>query len=145
MGAGYVHVRRGLFLASAEETRLRDDEDAREPLLSDAEPALHRSVAVPGSQRPVVVGRCPEVPSVDVGRGLGRAQGRVSPLRQRVIDLCPLSDRAERLHYGGPRVKVAVMTGDVELGVAWARRRVLQDGVLRRPPVLLVQHSVAVE
>ena len=51
----------------------RDDGDAGEPLLPDAEPALHRRVAVSGPQRPAVGGRRGEVPGVDVGRGVGRA------------------------------------------------------------------------
>ena len=50
---------------------------------------------------------------MDIGRGVGRAQG------------CPLRDRAERPHCEGPQVEVAVMTGDYELGVAGARGRVL--------------------
>ena len=49
-----------------------------------------------------------------------------------------------RLHYGGPQVKVAVWTGIYELGVAGTPGRVLQDGVLGRRPVRLVQQSVAV-
>ena len=71
MDAPHVHVHRGLLRAAAEETRLREDAEAGEPLLSDAEPALHRRVAVPGLQRPVVGGRRGEVPGVD--RGCGEA------------------------------------------------------------------------
>ena len=57
MGAAHVHVHRGLLRAAAEEARLRENGDAREPLLADTEPALHRRVAVPGPQRPVVGAR----------------------------------------------------------------------------------------
>ena len=42
MGASRVHVHRGLLRAAAEKARLWDDGDAGEPLLPDAEPALHR-------------------------------------------------------------------------------------------------------
>ena len=109
MGAAHVHVHRGLFLAPAEGARLREDGAAGESLLSDAEPALHRCVAIPGSQRSVVGGCCREVPGVDVGCGVGRAQGRASPVRPRVVELCPLCNRAERLYGRGPQVKGAVM------------------------------------
>ena len=115
MGASHVHVHRGLLRAAAEEARLRENGDAGEPLLSDAEPALHWRVAVPGPQRPVVGGRRGEVPGLDIGRGVGRARGCVRPLRY-----C-----AELPHRGGPQVEVAVMTGDYELGVAAARGYVL--------------------
>ena len=81
---------------------------------------------------------------MEVGRGVNRAQGCVSPVRQRMIQLCLLRDRAERLHGGGPQVEVAVTTGDYELGMAAARRRVLQNGVPERRPVRLVQRGVAV-
>ena len=47
MGASHVHVHQGLLRAAAEEARLREDGNAGEPLLSDAEPALHRRVAAP--------------------------------------------------------------------------------------------------
>ena len=57
MGAPHVHVDRGLLRVAAEEARLREDGGAGEPLLPDAEPALHRRVAVSGPQRPVVGGR----------------------------------------------------------------------------------------
>ena len=79
-----------------------DDGDAGEPLLTDAEPALHRRVAVPGSQRPAVGGRRGEVPGVDIGCGVGRAQRCLSPVRQRMVRLRPLRDLAERPHLGGP-------------------------------------------
>ena len=46
-------------------------------------------------------------------------------VRQRMFHLRPLRNRAERLHFGGPLVEVAVMTSDYELGVAAARGRVL--------------------
>ena len=78
MGASQVHVHGGPLRASAEEARLREDGNAGEPLLSDAEPALHRRLALPGPQRPVVGGRRGEVPGVDIGCGVGRAQGCVS-------------------------------------------------------------------
>ena len=102
MCAPHVHVHRGLFLAAAEEARLREDGDAGEPLLPDAEPALHRRVAVPGPQRPVVGGRCSEVPGLDIGCGMSRAQRCVPLARQLMVRLCPLRDRAERSHRGGP-------------------------------------------
>ena len=54
MGAPHLYVHQGLLLAAAEGARLREDGDAGEPLLPDADPALHRRVAVPGLQRPVV-------------------------------------------------------------------------------------------
>ena len=101
MGAPHVHVHRGLLRAAAEEARLREDGNAGEPLLSDAEPALHRRVAVLGPQPPVVGGRRGEVPGVDIGCGVGRAQRCVSSVRQRTVRLCPLRDRAERSHRGG--------------------------------------------
>ena len=74
MGAPHVHVHRSLLLAAAEKARLREDGDAREPLLLDAEPVLHRHVAVPGPQHLVVGCRCGEVPGVDIGCDVGRAQ-----------------------------------------------------------------------
>ena len=76
--------------------------NAGEPLLSDAEPALHRRVAVPGPQRPLVGGRHGEAPGVDIGCGVGCAQGCVSSVRQRMVPLCPLRDRSECPHRGGP-------------------------------------------
>ena len=135
MGAPHVHVYWGLLQAAAEEAWLRDDGDAGEPLLPDAVPALHRRVAVPGPQRPVVGGRCAEVLGVDVDRGVGRAQGCVPPVRQRMAQLCLLRDCAERPHCGGPQVEVAVVTGDHELGVAGNSGCVLQDSVLGRRAV----------
>ena len=116
-----------------------EDGDAGEPLLTDAEPALYRRVAVPHPQRPVVGGRRGEVSGVDIGRGVGRAEWCVSSVCQRMVRLCSLRDLAERPHRGGPEVEVAVRTGDDELGVAGARGRALQDGVLGRRPVRLVQ------
>ena len=77
------------------------------------------------------------------GCGVGRAQVLVSPVRPRVVELFPLCDCAERLHGGGPQVAAAVMAGIDELGVAGARRRVPQDGVLGRRLVRLVQQRVA--
>ena len=102
MGAPHVHVHGGPLRAAVEETRMREDGHAGEPLLSDAEPALHRRVAVPGPQRPVVGGQRGEVPGVDIGCGLGRAQRCVSSVRQRMVRLCPLRDRVEHPHCGGP-------------------------------------------
>ena len=102
MGAPHVHVHRGLLRAAAEEARLREDGDAGEPLLAEAQFALHRRVAVPGPQRPVVGGCRGEVPGVDIGAGMGRAQRCVSSVRQRMVRLCPLRDCADRLHRGGP-------------------------------------------
>ena len=78
MGAAHVHVHRGLFSAPA---WLWDDGDSGEPLLPAAEPALQRRVAFPGPQRTAVGGRRGEVPGLDVGRGVGRAQGRVPSMR----------------------------------------------------------------
>ena len=69
-----------------------NDGDAGEPLLTDAEPALHRRVAVSGPQRPAVGGRRGEVPGVDIGFGVGRAQRCVSPVLQRMVRLCSLRD-----------------------------------------------------
>ena len=102
MGAPQVHVHGGLLRAATEEARLWETGDAREPLLTDAEPALHRRVAVPGPQRPVVGGRRGEVSGVDIGRGVGRAQRCVSSLFHRMVRLCSLRDLAERPHPGGP-------------------------------------------
>ena len=45
-------------------------------------------------------------------------RGRVSSVRRRVFELCPLCDRAKRLHRWQPQVDVAVMASDVELGVS---------------------------
>ena len=78
-----------------------EDGDPGEPLLTDAEPALHRRVAVSGPQRPVVGGRRSEVPGLDIGCGVGRAQRCVSSVRQRMVRLCSLHDLAERPHRGG--------------------------------------------
>ena len=58
-----------------------EDGDAGKPLLPEAEPELHRRVAVPGPQRPVDSCCRGKVPGVDVGRGVGRAQGCVSSVR----------------------------------------------------------------
>ena len=102
MGATHVHVHRGPLRAAAEKARLWDDDDAGEPLLPDAEPALHRRVAVSGPQRPAVGGRRGEVPGVDVGCGVGRSQRCVSPVRQRMVRLRPLCGLAEHPHRGGP-------------------------------------------
>ena len=102
MGAPHVHVHRGLLRAAAWEARLWDGGDAGEPLLTDAEPALQRRVAVLGPQRLAVGGRRSEVPGVDLGCGVGRAQRCVSPVRQRMVRLRPLRDLAEHLHRGGP-------------------------------------------
>ena len=55
-----------------------------------------------------------DVPSVDAGRGVRRAQGRVSLVRKRMVQLRSLWDRAELLHGGRLQVEVAVMTGDDE-------------------------------
>ena len=141
MGAAYVHVYWGLLQATAEEARLREDGDAGKPLLPDAEPALHRRVAVSGPQRPIVGGRGGEVPGVDIGCGVGRAQGCVPSVRQRMVQLCLLRDPAERPHCGGPQVEVAISTSDYKFGVAAARGGVLQDGVLGRCAVLLVPRA----
>ena len=102
MGAPHVHVHRGLLRAAAQEARLWEDGDAGEPLLTDAEPALHRRVAVSGPQRLAVGGRRGEVTGVDIGCGVGPAQRCVSSVRQRMVRLRPLRDLAERPHRGGP-------------------------------------------
>ena len=81
----YVQVYWGLLRATAEEARLRKDGTAGEPLLPDAEPALHRCAAVSGPQRQVVGGRRGEVPGVDIGRGVGRAQRGFPSVRQRMV------------------------------------------------------------
>ena len=75
-----------------------DDSDDGEPLLTGAEPALHRRVAVSGLQHPAVGGRPGEVPGVDIGCGVGP----VSLVRQRMVCLRLLRDLAERPHRGGP-------------------------------------------
>ena len=79
-----------------------EDSDAREPLLTDAEPALHRRVAVSGPQRPVVGGRRGKVPGVDVGCGVSPAQRCMSSVRQRMVSLRLLRDIAEGPHRRGP-------------------------------------------
>ena len=124
---------------AAEKARLREDGDAGEPLLPDAEPALHRRVAVPGPQRPAVGGRRGEVPGVDVGRGVGRAQRCVSRCVSAwsVCARCATSPSTRIV--GGRRSRWPSRPGDDELGVARVRGRVLQDGVLGRRPVRLVQ------
>ena len=78
-----------------------EDGDAGEPLLTDAEPALRRHVAVSGPQRPLVGGRHGEVPGVDIGCGMGPAQRCVSSVRQRMVRLRSLRDLAERPHRWG--------------------------------------------
>ena len=138
VGAANVRVHRGLFPAPAQEAWLWEDGDAEEPLLPDAERALHRRVAVPGPQCPTVGGRRSEVPGMDVGRGVGLAQGCVPSMHRRVAEMRLLGHRAKRPHGGRPQFEVAVTAGDNELGVAGARRRVLRDGVR------LVQQLVAV-
>ena len=130
MGAAQVHVQGGLFRAPAEEAWLWENGDAREPLLPGLEPVLHLCVAVPGPQRLMVGGRGCEIPVLDVGRGVGPAQGRVPSIGQRSTKFRLLSHRAKRPHGGGLQLEVAVIAGDNELGVAGARRPVLQDGVL---------------
>ena len=79
-----------------------EDGDAGEPLLTDAEPALHWRVAGSGPQRPAVGGRRGEVPGVDIGCGVGRGQRCVSSVRQRMVRLRQLRNLAERPHPGGP-------------------------------------------
>ena len=76
--------------------------NAREPLLTDAERALHRRAAVSGPQRLAVGGRRSEVPGLDIGCGVGRAQRCVFSVRQRMVRLRLLRDLAERPHRGGP-------------------------------------------
>ena len=144
MGAAHVHVHQGLFPARAEEAWLWEDGDAGEPLLRVMEPALHRRVAVPAPQRPVGDGSHGEVGGMDVGRGVGHAQGRVPLMRRCVAELCLVGDRTERPHGGGPQFQVTVTAGNDELGVAGARQPVPQDGVLRRFPGRLVQQRIAV-
>ena len=79
-----------------------EDGNAGEPLRTDAEPALHRHVAVSGPQRPAVGGGRGEVRGVDIGCGVGRARRCVSSVRQRMVRLRPLCNLAECLHRGGP-------------------------------------------
>ena len=112
MGAAHVNVYWGLFRAATEEARLREDGNAGEPLLPDAERALHRCVAISGPQRPVVGDRRGEVPGVDVGGGVGHTQGCVYLVRQHMVQLCLRCDPAACLHGGGTQVEVAIMTGD---------------------------------
>ena len=121
-----------------------EDGGAREPLLPGAEPVLHWRVARPGPPRPAVGDRRCKVPAGNVGRGVGRAQGRVASMHRRVAELRLLGHRAKPAHCGRPQFEVAVTAGDNELGVAGARRRVVQDGVLGCRPVHVVQQRVAV-
>ena len=102
MGVPHVHVHRGLLRAAAEEARVQEDGKAGEPLLSDAEPALHRRVAVSGRQRPLVGGRHCDVPGVDVCSAWAAPKGCVRSVRQRMVHLRSLRDRDECLHCGGP-------------------------------------------
>ena len=111
MGAAYVHVYLGLLRATTEEAQLREDGDAGELLIQDAEPALHRAVAVSGLEGLMVGGRRGEVPGVEVGRSVGRAKGCVPSVRQCIVQLCLLRDRAERLHCWGLQVEVAAGGG----------------------------------
>ena len=55
-----------------------------------------------GPQRPAVGGRRDEVPGMDIGCGVSRAQRCVSSMRQRMVRLRPLRDLAERPHRGVP-------------------------------------------
>ena len=112
-----MHVHRGLFLAPAEQARLWDDVEGGEALLSDAEPALHPRVAVAGLQHSVVGGRRGEVPGMEVGRGVGRAQGCLSSVRGRVVELCVLCDGVERLH-GVRKSHCHVFLGGLDPGQA---------------------------
>ena len=100
MGAAHAHVHQGLLRAAAEKVRLWEDGNAGELRLTDSEPALHRRVAVSGPQRPAVGGRRGEVPGVDIGCGVGRAQRCVSSVRQRMVRLRPLRNLAKRPHRG---------------------------------------------
>ena len=63
-----------------------------------------------GPQSPVAGDRRGEVPGVEVGRGVGRVQGLLPSVRQRMVQLCLLRDRAEHLQGGGPQVEVTVLT-----------------------------------
>ena len=105
------------------------DGDARGLLGPHAEPPLQRRVAVSGPQRPVVGGHRGELRGMDLGRGVGRAQGCVPSVRERMVQLRLLRNRGEHPHCGGPQVEVAVMTSDYELGMAGTRGCVLQDSV----------------
>ena len=134
----------GSLPGPAEEAWLSEDGDAGEPLLLDAEPALHWRVAIPGLQRPVIGGHRGEVPGGDAGCGVCRVKGCASSMRQRMAELCLLGHCAKLPHGGGPQVHVDLTAGDDELGVAGARQRVLQDGVLGLCPVRLVQNGFAV-
>ena len=87
----HVHVYRHLFPAPAEDAGLSEDCEAGEPLLPGAKPAVHQCVAVSGPQLPVVSGHRSEVPGVDVGCGVGCAQGPVPSMRGRVGELRLLS------------------------------------------------------
>ena len=144
MGAAHLHAHRGLFPAREEEPWLWEDGDAKGLLVPAAKPALHSCVAVPGPQRPVVVGGCCEVPGLGLGSGGGCVQGCVHLMCRRVTELRLLGHCAKRLHGGEPQLGVAVTAGNNELGLARARQRVLQDGVPGCSPVRLVQWHVAV-
>ena len=98
----------------------------------------------PSPYRALVGGCRGEVAGVDVGRGVGCAQGCVSSVRRRLVRLRFLGYRAKRLHGGEPQVEVDPTAGDDQLGMARDRRRVLQDGVLGGCRVCLVQQRVPV-
>ena len=85
-----------------------------------------------------------QLPGVDVGRSVGRVQGRVPSMRRRVAELRLLGYSAKRPHGGGRQLEVAVTAGNNDFAGAGAQRRVLQDGVLGRRPIGLVQQHVAV-
>ena len=116
----------------------RNSMTAREAF-SDVEPALQRCLAAPSPQSLVVGGCRGEVWGVDVGQGVRCAQGRPSPLRRRTPILRFLGHVTECGHDGWPQLKLAIIPGNNELRVAEHWQCVLQDGVLVRRPVRLVQ------
>ena len=116
-----------------------DEGHAGEPFLSHAEPTLHRCVAVSGPGCLVVGGCCGEVLGADVGQGVGRAQGRMSPGPGCVAVLRCLGYGAQSPHFGGPQLKVAVVTENNELVVPGAQRCARQHSVLAHRPTCLVQ------
>ena len=98
----------------------------------------------PGAERRLVPAKSNLKPQTsNPGRGHRLWRGRRPEVcvlgASAVVRLRPLRDLAERPHCGGPYIEVAVMTGDNESGVARVRGRVLQNGVLGRRPVRLVQ------
>ena len=88
---------RALLRASAKEAGLGEGGHAGEPFLPDAEPVLHRCVAIHGPQRPVAHGCRGEVTDVEVGRGVAVPRGPSA----RCVDAwlyCTFWDTAPSVH-----------------------------------------------